>query len=99
MKNKFENTEFIYVGNLAKRIQIKEDLENNNKIRDKFSIKISGRVFHNGINTILIKPGSQTNKQGMYQARIDLEKNPMRLRLRAKSICQCQNPWRCTLGS
>ncbi len=43
---------------------------------NEYTLKISGRVFKDGVTALLVKPGSRTNNQGFTMFLINLEVNP-----------------------
>jgi hypothetical protein len=77
IKNRFNNDEFIYIDDLNNyETQTRGLLKDQVYIEDKHSIRIMGREFKDGIITLLFKPGSPTNKNGISMFRIDLKINP-----------------------
>lgn len=77
IKNMFNNNnKFIYIENLDNyERQTKGLLRDQIYLEDEHIIKTMGRVFSEGIITLLFKPSSINNKTGISMFRIDLNKN------------------------
>lgn len=75
-KDKYDNSEFVYIEDLKKYAQMIESEHNHVVLQDHHTLKISGRDFSQGITTISLKPGGRDNRIGRAQIWIDLEKNP-----------------------
>lgn len=75
-KDKYDNSEFIYVRDLARYNEIVKSAQNHTVLQDHHKLKISGREFAQGITTMSLNPPGPANKVGTAQIWVDLDRNP-----------------------
>jgi hypothetical protein len=75
VKDQYDNFHFIYVENLKeiKKKQIQK--EPQQVLKENHKLKISGRLFSEGVITINLTPAGPQNKKGFAEFWIELDKN------------------------